>query len=82
MCRDFTDRDERWDALLAASGRDEEEMARIFEGNSNFYLAFEEAAKPLSFNALNKRAWVLTGVEYGGFQEAATRYAQNLHLVQ
>src|SRR5580704_5342938 len=45
------DRDERWDALLAASGRGEEDMKKIFEESSNFYLAFEEAAKPLSFDA-------------------------------
>ncbi len=76
------DRDGRWDAMLAASGRDEDDLKRIFEGNSNFYLAFEEAAKPLSFDALNKQAWALADLELEGFEESATRYAQSLRLVQ
>lgn len=70
------DRDERWDALLVASGRSKKELTKIFKGNSNLYLAFEEAVVPLGFDALNREAWELGKTENGGFGEAATCYAR------
>jgi hypothetical protein len=75
-------RDERWDALLAASGIDEMGLKNIFEKSSNLYLAFDEATAPLSFDALDQQVWSLAQVENGGFQEAATRYAQSLSSIQ
>jgi hypothetical protein len=72
------DRDERWDALLVASGRSEEELTKIFEGNANLYLAFQEAVGPSGLDDLNRQAWKLADSENGGFEEAATRYARLL----
>jgi hypothetical protein len=76
------DRDERWDALLAASGCNTEEIERIFKNAKNYYLGFQEATLALSFDALNQRFWECAKTEGGGFQEAATRYAQHPHLIQ
>ena len=74
------DRDERWDALLAASTKNAEEIERIFKKAENFYLGFEEAT--ISFDALNHRFWDTAKIENGGFQIAATRYAQDPYLIQ
>jgi hypothetical protein len=71
------DRSARWDALLAASGLDEQELKRIFEDAPNFYLAFAESTRTLFPDELNQQAWNLAKDENGGFQEAATRYAVN-----
>jgi hypothetical protein len=77
------DRDDRWDALLVASGRDEKDLSRIFEEVSsgsefheavNFYRAFGKATEPLGFDQLNEKAWDLAETENGGFAEAANRY--------
>lgn len=76
------DRNARWDALLIASGRTESDLKEIFERAPNLYVAFEEAIEPLSFKERNRQAWDLARTENGGFQEAATRFAQNLHPVQ
>ena len=83
------DRDGRWDAMLAACGRDETELMQIFgkhKGESDktkgFYLAVAEATTNLAFNVLDKQFWETSQTENGGFQEAATRYARTPHLVQ
>jgi hypothetical protein len=76
------DRDERWDALLVASGKCVEELEQIFKKVENLYLGFEEATMTLSFDTLNHRFWETAKIENGGFQIAATRYAQNLYLIQ
>ena len=75
-------RDERWDALLVASGRSTRELKRIFKNAPNFYLAFQEATSTLPYDALNQRFWDAAKVENGGFQDAATRYAQSPFLIQ
>ena len=75
-------RDERWDALMVASGRTSKELKHIFKKNENLYLAFVEATDKLNFNALDKPFWEGAKTENGGFQDAATRYAQRFHLVQ
>jgi Domain of unknown function (DUF4375) len=72
------DRDDRWDALLMASGRNEEDLEGIFKNAPNLYLAFNEATETLSFGSLNRQAWELAKTEGGGFQEAATRFARNI----
>jgi hypothetical protein len=69
------DRDQRWDALLAASGRPEAELSAIFQTTSNFYLAFQKATEPLNFDALNEKVWQLAEEENGDFGNTATAYA-------
>jgi hypothetical protein len=76
------DRDERWDALLAASAKSAEEIKQIFEKAENFYLGFQEATIKLSYDTLDKRFWKTAKFENGGFQDAATRYAQDPYLIQ
>jgi hypothetical protein len=76
------DRNERWDALLKASGRSERHLKRIFKEAPNLFLAFHEATETLSFGDVNKEAWEAAETENGGFQEAATRYAQGLNSIQ
>jgi hypothetical protein len=74
------DRDQRWDALLAASGRTEAELHEIFQGTSNLYLAFEKATEPLNFDTLDAKAWQLAEEENGDFGNAATAYAHAVRL--
>jgi len=71
-------REDRWDALLQASGRTENELATIFERAENLYLGYEEATSTLPFGALNNQAWKLAKSENGGFQERAGSYAAML----
>jgi hypothetical protein len=80
-------REERWEALLAASGRSKHELMDRFkkldpDDTKGFYLVFTEAAKTLSFDVLEKQFLEVAGEENGGFQQAATRFARNPHLVQ
>jgi hypothetical protein len=75
------DREGRWDALLEASGRKPREMKRIFKKQENLYLAFAEATSSLPLNNLDNQFWENAMTENGGFQDAATRYAQTVHLV-
>lgn len=76
------EREERWDAMLAASGKDEDELMAIFEkemaidGCKGFYLGFVTTTAALGFDKLDSQAWDLARTENGGFQEAASRYAQ------
>ncbi len=75
------DRDERWDALLVASGRSAKELKRIFKNAENLYFAFQEATLTLPFDALNQRFWETAKTENDGFQDAATHYAQAPFLI-
>lgn len=75
------DRDDRWDALLVASGRKTRELKQIFKRQENPYLAFEEATSTLDLDALDKQFWEAAKIENGGFQDAATLYANGLQLV-
>jgi hypothetical protein len=78
-------REDRWDALLFASGRSEEELGALFrnasQGPTHLYLAFSNATETLSFESLNGLAWELAETENGGFDEAANRYAESLLLL-
>jgi hypothetical protein len=76
------DRDDRWDALLIASGRSSRELGRLFDAKDNLYLSFEEATAPLDFNSLNQKFWGLVAEENGGYNAAATRYARSISQVQ
>jgi len=76
------DRNNRWDALLAASGNNSRELKRIFKKQENLYLAFQEAVGKLPFNALDKEFSSCAETENGGFQLAATRFARNTRFVQ
>jgi hypothetical protein len=71
------DRNDRWDALLVESGRSEDALKKIFEEQSNLYLAFQEATIDLPLDRLNREFWKQVKIENGGLQVAATRYAQN-----
>jgi hypothetical protein len=68
--------DDRWDALLAASGRDSDELERMFKNSNNFYLTFAEVTSGLPFDSLNQEFWHSAKNENGGFQDAATVYAR------
>ena len=70
------DRDERWDALLAATERDPEELKRVFEESSDFYIAFVKATETLELDSLSKELWQVEANDNGGFKAAATRYAR------
>jgi hypothetical protein len=76
------DRDDRWDALLRASGLDEAELEAIFKTTDNFYIGFVKATKNLPFDDLDREFWDAVKTESGGFETAATRYAQNPFLLQ
>jgi hypothetical protein len=76
------DRDDRWDALLAASDLSEAELEMIFKSESNFFIAFRKATKNLPFDNLDPQFWNAAKIENGGFQSAATRYAQSPFLLQ
>jgi hypothetical protein len=69
-------RDDRWDALLVASKRDCDELEQMFEQAENLYLGFVAATSALDFEKLDTIFWETADTENGGFQEAATRYAQ------
>lgn len=82
-------RDERWDALLVASGHSESELREIFEKYGrkpdhmkSLYADFVEATSVLPFDELNRRFWNAAKTENGGFEDAATRYAQNPTVIQ
>jgi hypothetical protein len=83
------DRDDRWDALLAASGYDQSELEQIFkkhksepDATKGLYGAFVEATKGLPFERLDRNFWQAAKSENGGFEDAATRYAQSSFLIQ
>ena len=80
------DRDERWDALLAASKRSESELTDIFERHKDqakgLYAVFAEATKSLPFDELDREFWAYAKTENGGFQRAATRYANRTRTTQ
>lgn len=76
------DREQRWDALVLASGHTDDDMERFVQQHQNLYLAFAEAAKSLPFDAMEQKFWTTAETENGGFQEAATRYARSLQSLQ
>jgi hypothetical protein len=76
------DRDDRWDALLHASGLNEAELEAIFKTTDNFYVGFVKATKTLPFDELDRQFWEAVKTENGGFEKAATRYAESPFLLQ
>lgn len=74
------DRDERWDALLLASGRTEEELTAIFEAAKHQFLAYREATAKLPLDSLDRQAWELAESENGGFQKRAIAYEATLDV--
>ncbi len=64
--------------MLAASGYSSPELESIFRKHDNLYLAFHEAVGKLPFDALDEQFWSRAEDENGGFQDAATRYANSL----
>ena len=76
------DRDDRWNALLTASGHTSRNLKGIFKKQQNLYLAFAEATKKLPFDSLDRQFWQAARTENGGFDNAATRYTQGPFLIQ
>jgi uncharacterized protein DUF4375 len=74
------DRNDRWDALLKASGKSTRDLERIFKRQEHQYLAFVEATEPLGFDVLSQQVYKLAESENGGFQEAATNYARKVAI--
>lgn len=72
------DREDRMDALLAASQKSETELEAIFRNEKNFYIAFVRATESLPFVDLGSRFYELADSERGGFQRAATKFALSL----
>ena len=75
------DRDDRWDALLRGSGLSTGEIAEIFKREDHLYAAFLKATSNLPFDSLNRQFWEACKTEGGGFETAATRYAQHPFLL-
>lgn len=71
-------REDRWDALLLASGRTEDELTAIFRRAADFYLGYEEVTATLPFADLNQLAWGFAKSENGCFEERAIAYAAML----
>jgi hypothetical protein len=69
------ERDDRWDALLVNSGKSEEEIQEIFQKEDHLYVAFCKATSNLPFDRLDDQFLELAETENGGFQQAATNYA-------
>lgn len=76
------ERDDRWDALLVASGRNGRALKKIFKQEENLYIAFAKATSTLPFDDLDKQFWEAVKTENGGFQSAATRYARDPYSIQ
>lgn len=76
------DRENRWDALLQASGLSEAEFEAILKAEANLYIALAKATKNLPFYSLDREFWKTADAENGGFQATATRFAQDPFLLQ
>jgi hypothetical protein len=76
------DRDDRWDALLVASGLSKSELEAMFETEDHLYKAFSRATNKLHFDDLNRQFWDASKSENGGFEAAATRFAQSPFLLR
>jgi hypothetical protein len=72
------DRQDRWDALLVASGLDEGQLNHIFAETDDSYRAFAKATATLLPFELDKRVYSLADTENGGFDLAADRYVESL----
>lgn len=75
-------RDDRWDALLSASGRSPEELESIFKSHDTLYGSFVNATETLNFDSANRAFWRTASEESGGFDVAATRYVNSLPEAQ
>lgn len=69
------DRADRWDAMLVNSGFSEAELAHTFETAANQYLAFQKATQSYGWDEKTKEIYSLAKQENGGFQIAATSFA-------
>jgi hypothetical protein len=76
------ERDDRWDALIQASTLSEAELESLFKTEDNLYRAFVKATESLPFDSLDRQFWDAAKTENGGFDTAATRYAQGPFLLQ
>ncbi len=73
------DRQDRWDAMLVRSGLDQEQLTQIFRDSKNQYLAFKEATALFDWDRLTEEVYAAADDESGGFQIAATQFANQSH---
>lgn len=74
------DQEDRYQALLLASGRNPEEVRLIASELRRPSTALQEVESTIPFDALSSRFWEIDRIESGGFMKAATRYAQTLRM--
>jgi len=75
------DRHDRQTALLAATGRSDEEIDHIFKSSDSLYRAYVEVTRPLDFDTLDRTIWSLAASENGGFDQAANRFFEGQGLL-
>jgi len=68
----------RWDSLLPASTFSGDAMSSLFSMEKNFFIAYRKATLSLSFNALDRQFYATINKSSGGFEDAATTYANAL----
>jgi hypothetical protein len=69
------DRQARWDAMLVNSGLDIEQLEQIFRVAKDQYLAFMSTTAAFEWDRLTEEIYTLAENENGGFQNAATDFA-------
>jgi hypothetical protein len=74
------EQEDRFQALLLASGRSPEEVRLIAKELRQPSTALQEVDNTMPFDALSTRFWDFNRIENGGFMKAATRYAQAVQM--
>lgn len=69
------DRGARWDAMLVNSGLDAQQLEQIFREAKDQYLGFRSATAAFEWDRLTEEIYDLAENENGGFQNAATDFA-------
>ena len=68
------EREARWDALLANSGKSAEELEEVLSTGKNHYLCYYKATENLGFDELDQEIYQLMREENGGVDEATAAY--------
>ncbi len=68
------EREARWDALLANSGKSAEELEEVFSTGKNHYLCYYKATENFGFDELDQEIYQLMREENGGVDEATAAY--------
>jgi len=69
------DRQDRWDAMLVNSSLDTDQLEQIFLEAKNRYLGFKSSTVAFEWDHLTEEIYELAENENGGFQVAATQFA-------